>query len=71
MITVVSGTNRPGSNTLKVAKLVTAEFSTLGRESTLLDLGTLPAQIFDPSSYSKKPDDLDSFQQALLNSWSG
>ena len=67
MITVISGTNRPGSSTLKVAKIVVSELAALGRESTLLDLATLPAQIFDPSSYAQKPAAFESFQQAILD----
>lgn len=67
MITVISGTNRPGSNTLKVANLVTAELTVNGEESTLLDLGELPPSLFDPSSYMEKPQGFERFQQAVLD----
>ncbi len=47
MITVVSGTNRPGSNTRKIAVLIQEMLEGAGEEVALLDLADLPAEIFD------------------------
>ncbi|MBM3824099.1 MAG: NAD(P)H-dependent oxidoreductase [Verrucomicrobia bacterium] len=68
MITVISGTNRPGSNTLKVARLAAAALSKKGEKSALLDLAELPQAIFDPASYSEKPDSFAPFSKAVLDS---
>jgi NAD(P)H-dependent FMN reductase len=67
MITVVSGTNRPGSNTRKVANLVHEMLEESGEEATLLDLAELPAEIFANSSYASKPESFASFQNAVLS----
>lgn len=54
-ITVLSGTNRPNSNTRKVATLVREIYQALGVEVLDLDLQTLPPAIFSPDSYAEKP----------------
>lgn len=66
MITVISGTNRPNSNTRKVAELVRAELEASGHDTVLLDLADLPEEIFSPSSYASKPKSFDGFQQTVL-----
>ena len=55
MIVVLSGTNRPGSNTRKVAELCRRLLEEAGAEVRMLDLAELPAELFDPSSYAAKP----------------
>jgi chromate reductase len=55
MIEIISGTNRPGSNTRKVAAQVEAAYKSLGVPMRLLDLATMPPEIFAPSSYAQKP----------------
>jgi NAD(P)H-dependent FMN reductase len=69
MITVVSGTNRPGSNTLKVANLVR---DTLGKyydsnEVHLIDLKNLPPEIFSPECYASKPQNFAAEFQAVVD----
>ena len=66
MITVISGTNRPGSNTRKIAALVQDILSNAGEEVTLIDLTELPAEIFEDSSYDSKPDSFSTFQSTVL-----
>ena len=66
MITVVSGTNRPGSNTRKIAALIHEMLEGTGEEVTLLDLAVLPAEIFDQSSYASKPGSFAAFQNQML-----
>ncbi|MCP4902335.1 MAG: NAD(P)H-dependent oxidoreductase, partial [bacterium] len=67
MITVISGTNRPGSSTLKIATTVATELTALECESTLLDLAQLPPALFNPESYAQKPPEFERFQQAILD----
>jgi len=55
MIEVVSGTNRPGCNALRVAKIVEANYKALGVEARILNLQDLPAETFAPTSYAEKP----------------
>jgi hypothetical protein len=55
MIVVIAGTNRPHSNTLKVARLVENTLHECGEKVSLVDLSRLPAELFAPSSYATKP----------------
>jgi NAD(P)H-dependent FMN reductase len=66
MITVISGTNRPASNTVKVAKLAVEGLRRAGEEVKLIDLTDLPAEIFDGASYGEKPASFAPFQDAIL-----
>ena len=68
MITIISGTNRPGSNTRKVAAQVEEIYSNLKEPFQLLDLAKMPAEIFSPSSYAEKPKSFEPFSQAILDS---
>mgnify|MGYP001819554617 CR=1 FL=1 len=66
MITVISGTNRPRSNTAKIAALAVARLRRAGEEVRLLDLTDLPPELFDGSSYGERPADFEPFQEAIL-----
>ena len=66
MITIISGTNRPGSNTRKVAELVHQMLIEHGVAVELLDLAELPAELFASTSYASKPDTFASFQDSVL-----
>lgn len=66
MIVIISGTNRPGSNTRKVTAHVEAVYQSLGVQHQLLDLAHLPAEIFSPSSYGEKPAAFKKFTDAIL-----
>ena len=55
MLTMIVGTNRPGSNTRKVATHVEEIYAGLRAPLRVLDLATLPPEIFSPSSYANKP----------------
>lgn len=66
MITILSGTNRPGSNTRKVTAHVVASYGTLGVETLLLDLAELPQELFAPASYAEKPNSFKKFTDAIL-----
>jgi len=67
MIAVIAGTNRPGSNTLLIAKHVHRLHSQAGEECTLLDLANLPPEIFSPESYTEKPPAFASFTDPILS----
>ena len=52
MITLIVGTNRPGSNTRKVARHVEEIYAALKVPLHVLDLAQLPPEIFSPASYA-------------------
>jgi len=66
MITVIAGTNRQGSFTLKVAKLVMAHYAAKGVQAQLCDLAALPAGIFSPEHYWNPPASFAPFQKMIL-----
>jgi chromate reductase, NAD(P)H dehydrogenase (quinone) len=66
MIVIISGTNRPGSNTRKVTAQVEAIYHSLGVKKQLLDLAEMPPEIFSPSSYAEKPAAFKKFTDANL-----
>lgn len=66
MITVISGTNRPRSNTAKIAALAVTGLRRAGEEVRLLDLTELPPELFTGASYGEKPADFQPFQEAIL-----
>jgi len=67
MITVISGTNRPESNTRKVSDLVLEALANHGEPAQLVDLAELPADLFASSSYASKPECFAPFQEAVLS----
>lgn len=68
MIVIISGTNRPGSNTRKVATHVEAKYQTLHVKTQLLDLAEMPPEIFAPAAYAEKPAAFKKFTDAILAS---
>lgn len=67
MLQLVIGTNRPGSNSAKVAAQVKEIYATLGAEMGVIDLAALPEDIFSPSSYAEKPAAFAPFADAVVN----
>jgi len=68
MLTILAGTNRPGSNTRKVAAVLESLYVELGVTPRMVDLAGLPAEIFDPASYGEKPASFAPFTEAILES---
>ncbi len=68
MITLIIGTNRPGSNTRKVAAEIEAIYAGLQVPLHVLDLAKLPPEIFSPASYAEKPKSFQPFADAVLQS---
>jgi NAD(P)H-dependent FMN reductase len=66
MITLIVGTNRPGSNTRKVARHVEEIYAQLKVPLKVLDLAQLPPEIFSPASYATKPPGFQTFSEAIL-----
>ncbi|TND08967.1 MAG: NADPH-dependent FMN reductase [Bacteroidetes bacterium] len=54
MLTIISGTNRPGSNTLKIARYYASALTGLGVENQLLTLEELPADFLRTDLYGKR-----------------
>jgi chromate reductase len=68
MIVLIVGTNRPGSNSRKVAAQVEDIYKELKTPLQVLDLAQLPQEVFSPSSYGEKPKSFQSFADAVLQS---
>ncbi len=66
MIAIISGTNRPGSNTRKVVAQVEALYKKQNTVTSLIDLANLPPGIFDPGSYGEKPAAFKPFSDGVL-----
>lgn len=67
-IVILAGTNRPGSNTGKVALHLHDIYRAAGVETDILNLAALPAEIFLPASYAEKPASFAPFSDAILAS---
>jgi chromate reductase, NAD(P)H dehydrogenase (quinone) len=68
MIALIVGTNRPGSNTRKVAAQIETLYAALKVPLHVLDLAQLPPEIFSPGSYAEKPKSFQPFADAVLKS---
>jgi NAD(P)H-dependent FMN reductase len=66
MIVQLIATNRPESNTAKVAAHVAEIYAAKGSPLGIVDLHKLPPEIFAPSSYAEKPASFAPFQEALI-----
>jgi chromate reductase len=68
MITLIAGTNRAGSRTKQIAQHVDAIYADLKVPRTVLDLATLPLEMFAPAAYAEKPPSFQPFAAAILQS---
>jgi chromate reductase, NAD(P)H dehydrogenase (quinone) len=68
MITLIIGTNRPGSNTRKVSRHLEEIYAKLKVPLHVLDLAQLPPEIFTPAAYAQKPKSFQPFAETILNS---
>jgi chromate reductase, NAD(P)H dehydrogenase (quinone) len=66
LITLLVGTNRPGSNTRRVAAQIETIYTALKTPVRVIDLAHLPAEIFLVSSYAEKPASFQPFTDAVL-----
>ena len=67
MITIISGTNRQGSNTLKVAKYYQKTLKAKGLETTVFTLEDLPANLINTDLYGKRSDQFQLIQDMVTN----
>ena len=67
MILILAGTNRPNSNTLKIATALHAHYAAAGAEAELYSLTDMPAEIFAPASYAQKPEAWLAVQRRVLD----
>lgn len=65
MIVLLIATNRPDSNTAKVASHVAEIYQAKGIPLRVVDLHHLPPEIFAPTSYAEKPASFAPFQEAI------
>ena len=68
MMTLVVGTNRPDSNSRKVAAHLEEIYRDLKIPLRVLDLAQLPPEIFLPTAYAEKPASFAPFSDAVLQS---
>lgn len=65
MITIISGTNRPHSNTLKLAKYYQRSLLKRGQESQLFSLEALPDTIIKTDLYGKRSEAFKPIQEMM------
>ena len=65
MITIIAGTNRTSSNTLKIAKYYQKELAKKGLETSLLDLQDLPDNIISSDLYGKRSEAFQNIQDLV------
>jgi NAD(P)H-dependent FMN reductase len=66
MIEILAGSNRTGSNSLRIAHLLLAAYQELGVEAALLNLQELPSGLLAPGAYAVKPEAFEPFQERML-----
>ncbi|MHB8207738.1 NADPH-dependent FMN reductase [Mucilaginibacter sp.] len=67
MITIISSTNRPGSNTFKVAKYYQKKLAEKGAEAGMLSLIDLPATLIASDLYGKRSAEFEPIQQIITH----
>lgn len=67
MVTIISGTNRPASNTLKVAQYYQKTLAEKGLQTHLFNLEDLPETLIASDLYGKRSPEFDKIQQLIAN----
>lgn len=65
MVTIISGTNRPQSNTLKVAQYYQKTLALKGLESTIFNLEDLPGNLIASDLYGKRSPEFEAIQELV------
>jgi NAD(P)H-dependent FMN reductase len=65
-ILIISGTNRPNANALRVARVIERNYAAIGEPCELLSLADLPREMFDPAAYAHKPPGIVALQQRIV-----
>jgi len=66
-ILIVSGTNRPDSNAMKVIRIVESHYKAAGASASILSLTELPREVFEGAAYAVKPPAMVAMQQRVLD----
>lgn len=66
MVTIISGTNRPSSNTLKVAEYYQRTLKQKGLETHLFNLEDLPPTLISSDLYGKRSPEFEAIQKMIL-----
>jgi NAD(P)H-dependent FMN reductase len=66
-ILIISGTNRPNSFALRIAKLLEVHYRSTEVATQFFSLAEMPREIFDPGSYASKPQAFLGVQQRILD----
>jgi chromate reductase len=67
MVTIISGTNRPGSNTLKVSQYYQKTLSEKGLETNIFSLMDLPDSLISTDLYGKRSEQFEVIQEQMTN----
>lgn len=65
MITIIAGTNRAGSNSLKLARYYQQQLKEKGAESQILSLDQLPASLISSDMYGKRSPEFQAIQDVV------
>ncbi|HEY0245082.1 MAG TPA: NAD(P)H-dependent oxidoreductase [Mucilaginibacter sp.] len=65
MVTIISGTNRPGSSTLKLAKYYQKILAKKGMKAEILSLNELPATLIESDLYGKRSPEFQIIQDRI------
>ena len=65
-ILIISGTNRPNANALRVARVIERNYAASNEPCELLSLVDLPREMFDPAAYAHKPPGIVALQHRIL-----
>ncbi|GGI27517.1 NADPH-dependent FMN reductase [Pedobacter mendelii] len=65
MITIIAGTNRPNSNTLKVAKYYKQQLELKGMQANLLSLEHLPVDVLNSDMFGKRTEAFQKIQDLV------
>ncbi len=65
MTTIISGTNREGSNSLKLAKYYHDQLEKKGFDSEIISLSDLPANLISSDLYGKRSEAFQSIQEKI------
>ncbi len=65
-ILIISGTNRPNANALRVARVIERNYRAADTPCELFSLQDLPPEMFDPAAYAHKPPAIVALQQRIL-----
>ena len=66
-ILILSGTNRPGSNALKLARIIQGHYQHAEVAAEVFSMAEMPPEAFLPESYATKPDAFLAIQQRVLD----